>query len=114
MAGMTNWAGNVSFAGSRLHEPASVAELQRLVAGSVRLRALGTGHSFSPLAQVDGGDLVSVARLPMLVEADRSAGTVTISAGLRYGQLAAILNLAGLALPNLASLPHISVAGAVA
>ncbi len=112
-AGLANWAGNVSFAAGRLHKPASVAELQRLVAGSARLRPLGTGHSFSPLAQVEG-DLVSVARLPMLVEADRAAGTVTVSAGLRYGQLAAILNSAGLALPNLASLPHISVAGSVA
>jgi alditol oxidase len=113
LARMTNWAGNVSFAASQLHKPAGIAELQRLVAGSRRIRALGTGHSFSPLVETSG-DLVSVARLPMLVEADRAAGAVTVSAGLRYGQLAAILNTAGLALANMASLPHISVGGAVA
>jgi xylitol oxidase len=109
----TNWAGNVTFTAQHLHRPASVPELQRLVAQSDRVRALGTGHSFSPVADTRG-DLVSVAGLPPLMETDRAAGTVTVSAGLRYGELAAELNKTDRALGNLASLPHISVAGACA
>jgi alditol oxidase len=109
----TNWAGNVTFAARRVHQPSSLPELQRLVAHSDRIRALGTGHSFSPVADTRG-DLVSVAGLPPLIETDSERGTVTVSAGLRYGELAVELNKAGRALANLASLPHISVAGACA
>jgi alditol oxidase len=109
----TNWAGNVTFAAQRVHQPASLPELQRLVARCDRVRALGTGHSFSPVADTPG-DLVSVAGLPPLIEPDSEHGTVTVSAGLRYGELAVELNKTGRALANLASLPHISVAGACA
>jgi xylitol oxidase len=110
---MTNWAGNVRFRAQRLHRPASVSELQLLVARSRRVRALGTGHSFSPVADTTG-DLVSVAALRRLIELDADGGTVTVSAGLRYGELAGPLHAAGRALANLGSLPHISVAGACA
>jgi alditol oxidase len=110
---LTNWAGNVTFAAGRLHRPASVPELQRLVARSPRVRALGTGHSFNRLADTPG-DLVSAAALPRLVEADTARSAVTVSAGLTYAEVATALQEAGRALPNLASLPHISVAGACA
>jgi alditol oxidase len=106
-----NWAGNVTFAAESVHRPASVADVQQLVTRGGRIRALGTGHSFSPIADTTG-DLVSLAGLPRLIEIDSEAGTVTVSAGVRYGELAVELNKAGRALPNLASLPHISVAGA--
>jgi alditol oxidase len=111
--GVKNWAGNVTFSARRAHMPASVAELQELVAGSREIRALGTGHSFNTVADT-GGDLVSVAGLPHRVEIDAADGSVTVSAGLRYGEFAADLHDAGLALHNLGSLPHISVAGACA
>ncbi|MGO9079410.1 MAG: FAD-binding protein, partial [Streptosporangiaceae bacterium] len=110
---ITNWAGSITFSARQLHRPGSVAELAQLVAGSKRVRAPGTGHSFSPVADTTG-DLVSVAGLPRLIEPDTARGTVMISAGLRYAEVAAALNAAGRALPNLASLPHISVAGACA
>jgi alditol oxidase len=110
---LTNWAGNVTFAAERLHRPGSVPQLQRLVARSARVRALGTGHSFNRLADTPG-DLVSVAGLPRLVEADTAGSAVTVSAGLTYAEVATALQEAGRALPNLASLPHISVAGACA
>jgi xylitol oxidase len=106
-----NWAGNVVFGAARSHRPASVAELQEIVAGSSRARALGTGHSFNRIADTDG-DLISVADLPEEIDIDTAAGTVRISAGLRYGQVVSRLHEAGYALPNLGSLPHISVAGA--
>lgn len=108
---LTNWAGNVTFGARRLHRPATLDELRRIVAGTDRVRALGTGHSFSPIAD-SPGDLVSVAGLPATVEIDRERFTVTVAAGMRYGELAPTLDAAGFALHNLGSLPHISVAGA--
>jgi alditol oxidase len=109
----TNWAGNVVFGAQRFHRPRSVAELQRLVAGAARIRALGTGHSFSPLADT-AGDQVTLAGLPPLAEVDTARGAITVSAGLRYSDITSPLDQAGRALANLASLPHICVAGACA
>src|SRR5260370_31892287 len=109
----TNWAGNVTFGAERFHRPASVPGLQPLVARSRRVRALGTGHSFNRLADTPG-DLVSVEGLPRLIELDTPNAAVTISAGLRYGEVAAALNQARRALRNLGSLPPITVAGACA
>jgi len=111
VARLTNWAGNVTFSTRLLHRPASVAELQRLVAGAGRVRALGTGHSFSAIADSPGA-LVSVDGLPRVTRIDPGRATVTVSAGLQYGELAGRLDQAGWALRNLGSLPHISVAGA--
>ncbi|GAA1220908.1 alditol oxidase [Kitasatospora nipponensis] len=109
----TNWAGNIRFGAERLHEPRTTAELRRIVADGRSLRVLGTGHSFNAIADTTG-DLVSVAALPRTVEPDERAGTVTVSAGMRYGEVAEVLDRAGRALHNLGSLPHISVAGACA
>ncbi len=110
---VTNWAGNVVFAARAVHRPTSVAQLQELVAGSERIRALGSGHSFSRIADTTG-DLVTLAGLPPVVDIDAAAGTATIGAGLRYGEVTPRLHEAGFALPNLGSLPHIAVAGACA
>ena len=110
---LTNWAGNVRFSARELHRPGSVPELQRLVAGSPRARALGTGHAFSRIADSPGA-LISVAGLPKIIEIDAGRPGVTVSAGLTYGELAPELHKRGYALRNLASLPHISVAGACA
>jgi xylitol oxidase len=108
-----NWSGNVAYSARRLLEPESVDELRELVASSSRLRPLGTRHSFSAVADTSG-DLVSVARLPRRIEIDADARTVTVSAGLRFGELTPELDRAGFALGNLGSLPHISIAGACA
>jgi alditol oxidase len=108
---VTNWAGNVVFAARAVHRPRSVAELQELVAGTERIRALGTGHSFSRVADTTG-DLVTLAGLPPVVEIDAAAASATVGAGLRYGEFTGRLHEAGFALPNLGSLPHIAVAGA--
>jgi alditol oxidase len=110
---LRNWAGNVEYAAARVHRPSSVSELRDLVAGADRVRALGTGHSFSRIADTTG-DLVSTAGLPTIMDVDDRAGTVTVSAGVRYGELGSHLHACGYALHNLASLPHISVAGACA
>jgi xylitol oxidase len=109
----TNWAGNVVFGARRFHRPSSLPELQHLVASGRQVRALGTGHSFNTLADTPG-DLVSLAGLPRVIDVDTANASVSVGAGLAYGELAAELNAAGRALHNLASLPHISVAGACA
>jgi xylitol oxidase len=108
----TNWAGNLTYAATTLHEPSTVDELVDIVRGAPHLRALGSRHSFNHIADTDAAQ-VSVARLPVVVDVDASAREVTVSAGLRYGELVEQLDREGWALPNLASLPHISVGGAI-
>jgi xylitol oxidase len=110
---LTNWAGNITFGAARVHRPGTLDELQSVVAASDRVRALGSGHSFSPIADTTG-DLVSVAGLPATVDVSPDRTTATVAAGMRYGEVAVALQAQGLALHNLGSLPHISVAGAVA
>jgi len=108
----TNWAGNHTYRAASLHRPTSLAQLRELVAGASQVRVLGSRHSFNDIA--DSAALVSLEGLPADVVVDRGAGTVSCSAGLRYGELARVLAAEGLALANLASLPHISVGGAIA
>ena len=110
---LANWAGNVTFSAERFHRPSSRPELQRLVSQARQVRALGSGHSFNRLADTPG-DLVTVAGLPRVIEVDTAKSAVTVSASLTYREVSAALNQAGRALRNLASLPHISVAGACA
>ena len=108
-----NWAGNVTFAARQLHRPATVDELQHLIADLPHARAFGTGHSFNRIADTTG-DLISTAELEVPVVIDPAARTVEVGGGIRYAELAVELDAAGWALPNLGSLPHISIAGASA
>ncbi|MGV9569428.1 FAD-binding protein [Streptomyces nigra] len=112
---ITNWAGNITYGAGELHRPASVDEVAALVAASTRVRVLGSGHSFNEIAEPGpDGVLLSIAALPPLVDVDGAARTVRVSGGTRYAELARAVHTHGLALPNMASLPHISVAGSVA
>jgi xylitol oxidase len=107
----TNWAGNITYSTDRILRPRAVAEAQELIAAAETLRPLGTRHSFSPIADSDG-TLLSTEHLNRIVEIGDD--TVVVEAGIRYGELAAALGDHGVALPNFASLPHISVGGAIA
>jgi xylitol oxidase len=107
-----NWAGNYTYRANRLHRPSRLKQVQEIVVNASRVRVLGSRHSFSGIA--DSSELLSLDGLPADVVVDHAAGTVSFSAGLRYGELAEALQAEGVALANLASLPHISVAGAVA
>jgi xylitol oxidase len=104
----TNWAGNYSYRAERIHEPTTLDELRSIVAGARRIKALGSRHTFNAIA--DSAELVSLARLPTDIRI--AHGQVSCSGGITYGALARQLD--GHALHNLASLPHISVAGAIA
>lgn len=108
---MKNWAGNITFTAQELQLPTSVAQVQELVGGSERVRVLGTGHSFNRIADT-AGTLVSVLELPKTIEIAADRRSVRVAGGLRYGEVTAALQADGLALHNLGSLPHISVAGA--
>jgi len=108
----TNWAGNHAYRARTLHRPSTLEAVQEIVASAPRVRVLGSRHSFSDIA--DSAELVTLEALPPDVVVDRAGGTVSFAAGLTYGELATALRAEGLALHNLASLPHISVAGAVA
>ncbi|MGI5288184.1 FAD-binding protein [Nonomuraea polychroma] len=110
---LTNWAGNTAFRARDVHHPTSLDELQRLVAASPQVRALGSGHSFNDVADTTG-DLVILDRMPDAVEIDSAAAQVRVPARTTYARLAPIVHEAGFALANMASLPHISVAGSVA
>lgn len=108
-----NWAGNIAYSAARFHEPSTVARVQSIVAESAKVRAVGSRHSFNTIADTTG-DQISLASLQRVVEIDSDAHLVTVDGGIRYGELAAELHSHGWALANLASLPHISVAGACA
>jgi xylitol oxidase len=109
----SNWAGNYLYRAAQIHAPETVEQVQELVIRSNKVKALGTRHSFNDIAD-SSGDLISLERFDKILGLDRERRTVTVEAGVRYGQLARWLHDAGYALHNLASLPHISVAGAVA
>ncbi|MFK0173585.1 D-arabinono-1,4-lactone oxidase [Streptomyces sp. NPDC090306] len=112
---VTNWARNITFTADALRRPDSVTELRTLVAAGPRVRVLGSGHSFNTVADPGpGGVLVSLAGLPAEVDVDTAARTVRVGGGVRYAELARRVHEHGLALANMASLPHISVAGSVA
>lgn len=112
---VTNWAGNITYAAGEVHRPRSVEALRDVVAASTRVRVLGSGHSFNRIAEPGGGGtLLSLAALPPVIEVDTAARTVRVGGGVRYAELAAAVHRHGLALANMASLPHISVAGSVA
>jgi xylitol oxidase len=108
----TNWAANLTYRAARLHRPASLEQVQELVAGASNLRVLGSRHAFNDIADAD--ELLALDGLAGEVAVDHHAGTVSVPAAMRYGELAGRLRAEGLALANLASLPHISVGGAVA
>ncbi len=109
----TNWSGNHTYRASSLLEPRTLAELQEIVVASPRVRALGSRHSFNSIADCENGVQLSLEHLREIA-LEPATSSVTVSASVRYGELAATLDGAGFALHNLASLPHISVAGACA
>jgi xylitol oxidase len=108
----TNWSGNYAYRAGALHRPESLEQLQELIASGGRVRALGSRHSFTAIADSDA--LVALDRLPGEISLDRSARSVSVPGHTTYAALAEALNREGMALGNLASLPHISVAGAIA
>lgn len=109
---LKNWAGNIEYSTDHVHYPRSVEEVQKLVKQLKQYRALGTRHCFNRIAD-STVNLISSRDLNKVISLDTNANTVTVEGGIKYGELAPYLDEKGYALHNLASLPHISVAGSV-
>jgi alditol oxidase len=108
-----NWAGNIVYRASELANPADLTGLQAVVRDHPQVRAVGTGHSFNRIADTPGV-LISLAGLPAEISIDADRAAATVPGGMTYQELAPRLTEAGWALPTLASLPHLTVAGACA
>ncbi|CAB4543380.1 unannotated protein [freshwater metagenome] len=110
---MKNWSGTVTFADSQTFAPTTVLEFSEVVALHPKVRARGSAHCFNAIADTDELS-VTFENLPHDLVINKEKQTVTVSAGIKYGELAVALEERGWALHNMASLPHISVAGAIA
>jgi xylitol oxidase len=110
---LKNWAGNLEYGTARVASPETVEQVQAVVKQADKLRALGTQHCFNRIAD-SPHQLVSAKKLDKILALDPEKKTVTVEAGVRYGTLGEHLHAKGYALHNLASLPHISVAGSIA
>lgn len=108
---LTNWAGNLTYSTERVGEAGTVEQVRRFVRSQEKLKVLGTRHCFNNIAD-SRDNLLSLKPMHEVVAIDGDARTVTVGAGISYGQLSPFLESKGWALHNLASLPHISVAGA--
>lgn len=108
-----NWAGNYAYKSENLHQPTTVEEIQALVKRLDKQKALGSCHCFNNIADSPLNQ-ISTQNLNKVISIDEKTKTITVEAGVRYGQFAPELDKKGYALHNLASLPHISVAGACA
>lgn len=110
---LKNWAGNLEYSTDKVAYPETVEQVQALVKQSDKLRSLGTQHCFNRIAD-SPHQLLSAKKLDKILALDTNKKTVTVEAGVRYGTLGTYLQERGFALHNLASLPHISVAGSIA
>ncbi|WP_371676298.1 D-arabinono-1,4-lactone oxidase [Streptomyces sp. NBC_01276] len=110
-----NWAGNIAATPARVVSPASVGELQEAVRRAaeegLRVKAVGTGHSFTAAAATDGV-LVRPQALAGILSVDRAAGTVTVAAGTVLKDLNLALAAQGLSLTNMGDIMEQTVSGA--
>ena len=107
-----NWAGNYTYRAEKLHQPSTIEQAREIIASAPGVRVLGSRHSFNDIA--DSSELITLEAIPPDVVVDHATNTVSFIAALKYGELVERLSAEGVALHNLASLPHISVAGSVA
>lgn len=110
---MQNWSKNVDFNDRDFLQPESIAQLQDLVRSHQKIRARGTAHSFNEIANTSSY-AINLAKMPRVIEVSPASNSVKVAASLTYGELAPVLHSQGWALHNLASLPHISIAGSIA
>ena len=108
---LKNWAGNIEYGTENVADATSVEQIQEFVKKQAKFKVLGTRHCFNTIAD-SSNQFLSLKELDKVVAIDAQARTVTVAGRMTYGQLAPYLDQHGFALANLASLPHISVAGA--
>ncbi|MFT4114357.1 D-arabinono-1,4-lactone oxidase [Silvibacterium sp.] len=108
----TNWAGNIEYSTDQLYIPSSVDEARETIRNAAKIRALGARHCFNRIADSTSAQ-ISLEKLDSM-ELNEAEKTVKVGGGVRYGKLAPWLDAKGYAVHNLASLPHVTVAGACA
>ena len=106
-----NWAGNLAYSTDNLYTPTDITSVQEQIKKCKKLRTLGTRHCFNRIADSNHNQISSLG-FNKLVSINKSSNTVTVEGGIKYGECCKQLDEMGYALHNLASLPHISVAGA--
>ncbi|MFF7753093.1 D-arabinono-1,4-lactone oxidase [Streptomyces sp. NPDC007971] len=110
-----NWGGNVAARPARQVTPASVEELaaavRRAAEDGLKVKAVGTGHSFTSIAATDGV-LIRPQLLAGIRSIDRSAMTVTVEAGTPLKRVNAALAREGLSLTNMGDIMEQTVSGA--
>ncbi len=109
---LTNWAGNLEYGTDRLYSANSLEQVRSYVKRQNKVKVLGTRHCFNNIAD-STDNFLSLKSMDEVVALEPEAHTVTVDAGMTYGQLCPVLDSKGFALHNLASLPHISIAGAI-
>ncbi|MCF0042091.1 FAD-binding protein [Dyadobacter sp. CY399] len=110
---LKNWAGNLEYSTERLDQAKTLGQVQEIVKKYPRLKVLGTRHCFNNIADTKD-QFISLVNAEEHIVLDEKNKTVTVNSGMKYGQLSPYMHKKGFALHNLASLPHISVAGACA
>lgn len=108
-----NWAENLTYSTNKLFSAETSEDVVQFVQSNNKFKVLGSRHCFNNIA--DSKDhFLSLLKLNKIYALDDQKRTVTVGSGIKYGELAPYLHTNGFALHNLASLPHISVAGACA
>jgi len=108
---LRNWAGNLEYGTEQLTTADSLQQVQDFVRKQKKFKVLGTRHCFNNIAN-SSEQFLSLKPMDRVIALDPDARTVTVESGMTYGQLCPYLDGKGWALHNLASLPHISIAGA--
>jgi xylitol oxidase len=103
---LTNWAGNITYSTDQVEEAASIEQIRAVLRAQDKVKVLGTRHCFNSIAD-SRHHLLSLKPMHEVAAIDAVARTVTVDAGVTYGQLGPYLDGKGFALHNLASLPHI-------
>ena len=111
-----NWAGNQAMTPAAVTHPASTEEVVRLVQDATRagrrVKAIGSGHSFTAIGLTDGV-LVHLDRMDRVLDVDRQTCRVTVQAGLTLRRLNAQLARHGLGLTNMGDVDAQTVSGAI-
>jgi FAD-linked oxidoreductase len=109
-----NWSGSQACVPAARVAPASLAELQELIAtGSTVVRPVGAGHSFTALVPTDG-TIVSLSRLSGVLSHDPQRLQATLWAGSRLGDIGQPLEDVGQALVNMPDIDEQTLAGCLA
>lgn len=116
MATWRNWAGNQIAHPQSIESPRNVTELAAVVAEATaqgqKVKAVGSGHSFTSAAATDGR-MIRLDNLSGISHVDRARNQVTVGAGTRLSDLNTLLHAEGLALANLGDIAYQTVAGAI-